>query len=100
MASTLNISLPPSLKKWVDKQAIQQGYETADAFVLEIVRREKALAARERVDALLAEAMSTGAPTPVTKETWARIRTNGRGSSRRKPPRNRRPSISHEMHEK
>ena len=78
----LNISLPASLKKWVEEQAVEQGYETTDAFVLKIVRREKALAARERVDALLAEAMSTGEPTPVTKDTWARIRTNGRKLAR------------------
>ncbi len=77
MSTNINISLPSPMKKWIDKQVASKGYETTDAFFLEMLRREKALAVRERIDDLLTEAISSGQPAPMTPKDWDRIRANG-----------------------
>ena len=82
MSTTINISLPSPMKKWIDKQVASRGYETTDAFFMEMLRREKALAARERIDDILSDAIGSGQPTPMTPKDWDRIRTNGLKRSR------------------
>jgi hypothetical protein len=77
MSSTLTISLPAPVKKWVEQQALKQGYKTPNAFLLNMVRRERAQAAIDHVDAILIEAINSGKPTPLTKDTWASIRRKG-----------------------
>ena len=74
----MNVSLPSPLKKWVERQVAKKGYGTADEFVVEMLRREQALEARERIDALLIEALDSGESTPMTEKDWERIRVAGR----------------------
>jgi uncharacterized protein YoaH (UPF0181 family) len=77
MSTKMNISLPAPMKKWVERHAAAKGYETTDAFMLEMLRREKAAAARERIDDLLSEAISSGEPRSMTTKDWDRIRAAG-----------------------
>lgn len=65
------------MKKWVESQAAKRGFDT-NAYFLDILMREKEIDVRERIDQILMEALSSGEPTPVTNETWERIRSNGR----------------------
>ena len=74
----MNISLPAPMKRWVEEQAAKKGYGTTDAFVLEMLRREREFEARQRIDDLLSEAIATGKPTPMTRGDWERIRMKGR----------------------
>ena len=78
MNPTMNISLPPSLKKWVDRHVTKNGYDTADEFVIEMLRREQAQEARLRIDARLIEALDSGESTLMTAKDWDRIRAAGR----------------------
>lgn len=39
--STMNISLPESLKDFVDEQVDKQGYSTSSEYVRELIRREQ-----------------------------------------------------------
>lgn len=39
--STMNISLPDSLKSFVDEQVDQQGYATSSEYVRELIRRDQ-----------------------------------------------------------
>ena len=56
--STMNISLPASLKSFVDEQVRSRGYGTSSEYVRELIRREHD---RERLRALLVE----GATSPA-----------------------------------
>ena len=38
---TMNISLPDSLKKFVDSQVAQRGYGTSSEYVRELIRKEQ-----------------------------------------------------------
>jgi len=55
--STMNISLPASLKSFVDEQVRSRGYGTSSEYVRELIRKEHD---RERLRALLVE----GAASP------------------------------------
>lgn len=55
--STMNISLPDSLKSFVDEQVAQGGYGTSSEYVRELIRKDQD---RVRLRALLLE----GAATP------------------------------------
>ena len=39
--STMNISLPDSLKSFVDEQVTQRGYGTSSEYVRELIRRDQ-----------------------------------------------------------
>jgi antitoxin ParD1/3/4 len=57
--TTMNISLPDSLKDFVDEQVNQRGYGTSSEFVRELIRKEQD---RLELRSLLLEG-ATSAPT-------------------------------------
>jgi antitoxin ParD1/3/4 len=57
--STMNISLPDSLKSFVDEQVVERGYGTSSEYVRELIRRDQD---RQRLRELLLE----GAASPQT----------------------------------
>jgi len=78
MGKELKISVPDPLGKWVKRQVAKKGYGSADQFVADVLRREKSLEARERIDALLVESLESGPSTPMTPRDWEEIRQAGR----------------------
>lgn len=70
--STLNISLPQSMRAFVDERVASGGYSTASEYIRELVREDQKRRAAERLDALLLEGLDSGKPVEVTDEWWAR----------------------------
>ena len=71
--STMNISLPDSLKDFVDERVSQRGYGTSSEYVRELIRRDQNL--------LLAGASS--APTaPVNEAYFEGMRERVRGAAK------------------
>lgn len=64
--STMNISLPDSLKDFVDEQVNERGYGTSSEYVRELIRRDQD---RLHVRGLLL-AGATSAPTKPVDETY------------------------------
>src|SRR5688500_11352466 len=88
MRTTMNVSLPASLKQWVDQQVEEGGYGTASEFLRDILRRARARDVRRRMDATLVEAVeeSAGASIVMDEADWAAIRAAARASVS-KPPK-------------
>ena len=84
MGASLNISLPASLKTWVEDRASSEGYNTADEFVRDVLRREQA---RARVDDRLIQALESGPARPMDRKALDRIRTQGKAIARRQKAR-------------
>jgi antitoxin ParD1/3/4 len=63
--STMNISLPDSLRDFVDQQVGTAGYGTSSEYVRELIRREQE---RHKLRGLLL----AGAQAPITGEADAR----------------------------
>src|SRR5438105_273791 len=70
----LNISLPESMKAFVDSQVTEGGYRTASEFICELIRAAQNQKARATVDALLLEGLNSGEPVEVTPEYWEQKR--------------------------
>jgi antitoxin ParD1/3/4 len=77
--STMNVSLPESLKAFVDEQVAQRGYSTSSEYVRELIRRDQD---RLHLRALLEEGATSGpaeaADAAYFKTLRARIRRPGR----------------------
>ena len=74
----MNISLPPTLKDWVDEQVTRRGFGTASEFVRQMLREEQQRQLHQRIDAALVEGIESGPSTPMTAKDWDDIRREGR----------------------
>ena len=70
--STMNISLPDTLKSFVDKQVSRGGYGTSSEYVRELIRKDQD---RLRLrNLLLAGAESELGPSPFTPDYFDSLR--------------------------
>jgi antitoxin ParD1/3/4 len=73
--ATMNISLPDSMKAFIEEQAAKAGFGTISEYMRAVIRevqeREKH---RQEVRGKLLEAMHSEPATPMTKEDWEGIR--------------------------
>lgn len=75
---TMNISLPPAMKKWVDQQVKARGFGTSSEFVRHVIREAWEASAVQDVEGKLLEALASGPSTPMTDADWERIRREGK----------------------
>jgi antitoxin ParD1/3/4 len=68
--SSLNISLPQSLKDFVENQVQQHGYSTPSEYVRELLRQDQKRRAEDQIEALLLEGLQSGDPIEITPEYW------------------------------
>jgi antitoxin ParD1/3/4 len=87
MRTTMNISLPDSMKAFVDEQVAKGGFGTASEYVRHVLREEQKRRLREQIDAKLLEALDSGEATPMTADDWVSLRRGLRKRlTERKPP--------------
>ena len=72
--TSLNISLPNSMRAWIDQQIARGGYSTASEYVRELIRQAQKREVRERIDASLLAALDSGEATPMTAKDWEELR--------------------------
>ena len=75
---TMNISLPPAMKKWVDQQVKARGFGTSSEFVRHVLREAWESNAVQDVESKLLEGLASGPSTPMTDGDWERIRREGK----------------------
>jgi antitoxin ParD1/3/4 len=68
--TTLNISLPESMRAFIEEQVATGGYSTASEYIRQLVREDQKRAAQERLEALLLEGINSGEPIEVSAEWW------------------------------
>ena len=66
---TMNISLPDTLKVFVDQRVADRGYSSHSEYVRDLVRRDELEAAKDQMRLLIA----TGLNSPTGKP-WAELR--------------------------
>ena len=76
--TTMNISLPESLREWVDEQVEKGGYGSASEFIRHVLREERKRAAERRLEDLLVEGLESGPASQMTEDDWAEIRSQVR----------------------
>lgn len=69
--STMNISLPDTLKSFVDEQVGQRGYGTSSEYVRELIRKDHD---RQHLRNLLLEGAGSRAAAPADKAYFTSLR--------------------------
>lgn len=69
--STMNISLPDSLKAFVDEQVTERGYGTSSEYVRELIRKD---ADRLHLRGLLLEGAASAPAAPTDTTYFAALR--------------------------
>tara|TARA_R110000772_G_scaffold49123_7_gene112958 strand:- start:52446 stop:52724 length:279 start_codon:yes stop_codon:yes gene_type:complete len=85
--STMNISLPETLKSFVDEQVSTRGYGTSSEYVRDLIRKDQD---REKLRALLLEGANSEPGPPADKAYFdslrARIGAAGKSDKKSKSP--------------
>jgi antitoxin ParD1/3/4 len=72
--TSLNISLPESLKTFAEEQATAGGYTSVSEYLRELLRADQRRKAKARLEALLLEGLNSGEPIEVTPRFWDDLR--------------------------
>lgn len=71
---TLTISLPDSLKEFIDREVHAKGYGNVSEYIRGLLRDAQAKEADARLEALLIEGLAAGQEVPLTPEFWSELR--------------------------
>lgn len=74
--NTMNVSLPDTLKEFVDEQVGSGRYSSASEYVRELIREDEKRKAQERLEAMLLEGLNSEA-SAMRPEDWDEIRREG-----------------------
>jgi antitoxin ParD1/3/4 len=74
MTSTLDISLPDSLKEFVETQVQSGGYHSASDYVCALIRQDQKSKLEQILSRLLLEGLESGQPLAADAAFWAALR--------------------------
>jgi len=72
--TTLTISLPDSLKDFIDREVETKGYGNVSEYVRGLLREAQTREADARLEALLIEGLTAGEDVPLTPKFWSELR--------------------------
>ncbi|MBI5117901.1 type II toxin-antitoxin system ParD family antitoxin [Candidatus Poribacteria bacterium] len=82
---SLNISLPESMRSFIEEQTRRGGYGTASEYLRTLIREAQKRQAEDRLETLLLEGLDSGKPIDVTPGYWrAKKERLGRALRRKK----------------
>ncbi|MGA2608530.1 MAG: type II toxin-antitoxin system ParD family antitoxin [Terriglobia bacterium] len=72
--TTVTISLPESLKAFLERQLASKGYGNVSEYFRTLLREAQAKEEEARLEALLLEGLTSGEDIPLTKEFWGALK--------------------------
>jgi antitoxin ParD1/3/4 len=72
--TTVTISLPESLKAFVERQLARRGYGNVSEYFRTLLREAQAKEEDARLEALLLEGLTSGKDIPLAKEFWSALK--------------------------
>lgn len=76
--ASMNVSLPETMRRWVEQRVESEGYGTVSEYFRALIREDQKRKAREELDRKLIEALDSGEPTELTSQDWQHIRSTVR----------------------
>jgi antitoxin ParD1/3/4 len=73
--TSLNISMPDSMRQWVEATMSAEGFSTASEYVRSLIREDQRRRAKQELDAKLLNALDSGPETELTDEDWKSVRS-------------------------
>ncbi|WP_420237336.1 ribbon-helix-helix domain-containing protein [Telmatobacter bradus] len=74
--TTLTVSMPDSLKDFIESEVATKGYGNVSEYIRTLVRGEQERQTRMRLEALLLEGLNSGEQMAVTPEFWSELRSD------------------------
>jgi antitoxin ParD1/3/4 len=72
---TVTISLPESLKDFVESQLATKGYGNVSEYFRTLLREARAKEENARLEELLVQGLASGKEIPLTKDFWRELKT-------------------------
>ncbi len=66
----MNVTLPDSMREWIETQAQMYGHSSPDGYVTELLREERQRLQSD-IDQKLIEGLDSGDPVEINDEFWA-----------------------------
>jgi antitoxin ParD1/3/4 len=89
--TTLTISLPDTLKDFIEREVHAKGYGNISEYVRGLLREAQRKEEDERLEALLLEGLTTGGEAPLNREFWRELKKEAAQIAARKKRTSRRP---------
>lgn len=67
---SLNVSLPKTLREYVENQVEEGGYSTPSEYVRSLIREDQKKRVAEKIEALLMEGIRSGEPIRADDRFW------------------------------
>ena len=80
--ATMNVSLPDSLKHFVQERASSSDYSNPSDYIRALIRADKQRAAEEKLEQVLLEGLSSGPSVPVDSTFWERLNQRASGAEK------------------
>jgi antitoxin ParD1/3/4 len=88
--ATVTISMPESLRKFVDAQIERKGFGNVSEYFRALVREQQAKEADAQLEALLLEGLESGEDIVVTPGFWEDLKAEAASLLKKHPPKIRR----------
>jgi antitoxin ParD1/3/4 len=88
--TTVTISLPESLKEFIDRQLATKGYGNVSEYFRSLLREAQKEEAEARLEALLLEGLAGGHNIALTTKFWKELKAEARGIAAKHKARKRR----------
>jgi antitoxin ParD1/3/4 len=70
----LTLSMPESMRAFLEEQAVKGGYGTPDAYLRALIEEAQQREARDRLEGLLLEGIESDESIEVDEDYWERFR--------------------------
>lgn len=67
---SLNISLPESMRSFIEEQTRRGGYGTASEYLRTLIREAQKRQAEDRLETMLLDGLDSGKPIDATPDYW------------------------------
>lgn len=84
--TSLHVSLPTSLREYIEERVAQDGYSNPSDYLREVVRADRRHHAKEKLERLLLEGLQSGEAEEVTPAHLAELREEVAAIIARKQP--------------
>jgi len=74
--TTVTVSMPDSLKEFLDREVATKGYGNVSEYIRSLLREAQAKESDARLYALLLEGMMSGEEIPVDEGFWKKLRAD------------------------
>lgn len=74
--TTVTISLPDSLKTFIEKEVESKGYGNVSEYVRGLLRAAQKRESDARIESLLLDGLASGKDLPLNREFWRRLKAD------------------------